>query len=217
MERGFNGSGYESVFGNCLILNRAQRRLLYSYFRSNPRRIKLSAVATMESSFDCGAQPSMRLAFSLVAFLNLPSSGTICRTDASNSEIVRSSQSGSNQAGTRRAALPMLVFKHLGNRLHTYKISGNGQKPLTVGGGIRHSAQVEIRYVSHIDYAKDKRGQPGTVPSINLFTIWMDVEKSGPSTGPNTPTGLTTESSKSPPSRAIKSHAARSARVFDFT
>ena len=45
----------------------------------------------------------------------------------------------------------------------------------------------------------------------------MEVEKSAPSTGPNTAVGLTTLSSSAPPSRATKSHAARSARVLDLT
>ena len=60
------------------------------------------------------------------------------------------------------------------------------------------------------------RGSAGSAPSIMRLTISMEVEKSAPSTGPNTPTGLTTASSMSPPSRAMKSHAARSASVLDL-
>ena len=45
----------------------------------------------------------------------------------------------------------------------------------------------------------------------------MEVEKSAPSTGPNTAVGLTTVSSGALRSRATKSHAARSARVLDLT
>jgi hypothetical protein len=40
---------------------------------NSPRRTKLSAVATMDSWFDRGAQPGMRLGFSLVAFFIWPS------------------------------------------------------------------------------------------------------------------------------------------------
>ncbi len=59
-------------------------------------------------------------------------------------------------------------------------------------------------------------GSPGTAPSSSRFTSWIEVEKSEPSTGPKTPTGLTTESSRPEPSAAMKSQAARSESVFDF-
>jgi hypothetical protein len=47
---------------------------------NSPSRTKHSAAATMDSWFDRGAQPGMRLGFSLVAFFILPSSGKICFT-----------------------------------------------------------------------------------------------------------------------------------------
>jgi len=42
----------------------------------SPSRTKLSAAVTMDSSFERGVQPSTSLAFSLVEFLTLPSSGS---------------------------------------------------------------------------------------------------------------------------------------------
>ena len=43
----------------------------------SPKRARLSPVATIASSFEIGDQPRRRAAFSLVAFLRLPSSGRI--------------------------------------------------------------------------------------------------------------------------------------------
>ncbi len=53
-------------------------------------------------------------------------------------------------------------------------------------------------------------------PLSSRCTIATELARSGPSTGPNTPTGLMTQSSRLPPSRARKSHAARAASVFDL-
>ena len=63
---------------------------------------------------------------------------------------------------------------------------------------------------------KATRGIPGIAPSSSRLTSSIEVEKSDPSTGPKTPTGLTTDSSRPSPSRSTKSQAARSASVFDF-
>jgi len=46
-------------------------------FFNSPNRTKLSPVATRASSFERGAQPSTRLAFSLEAFFFFASSGRI--------------------------------------------------------------------------------------------------------------------------------------------
>src|SRR5689334_11396370 len=70
------------------------------YFFRSPSRTRLSAVATMASSGERGAQPSRRLAFSPVAFLLLPSSGRICLTAGSRSAAMRTSQFGSGKVGT---------------------------------------------------------------------------------------------------------------------
>ena len=67
-----------------------------------PSRSRLSAVATIASSFERGAQPSRRFALAPVAFLVLPSSGTICRMDGSASAARRTSQFG--QLAGRHAA-----------------------------------------------------------------------------------------------------------------
>ena len=82
----------------------------------SPSRTKLSAVATMESSFERGAQPSMRLAFSLVAFRILPSSGRICFTAGSRHAAMRTNQSGSCRVGTLRADAPIRSFSILARR-----------------------------------------------------------------------------------------------------
>jgi hypothetical protein len=59
-------------------------------------------------------------------------------------------------------------------------------------------------------------GMPGIEPSMSRLTSSIDVEGSGPSSGPSTATGLTTASSGPAPLLPTKSHAARSAIVFDF-
>lgn len=61
----------------------------------------------------------------------------------------------------------------------------------------------------------DIGGRTWTPSSICLMSQ-MDVGMSGPITGPRIPTGLTTDNSRLPPSRATKSQAARSASVLDF-
>src|SRR6267378_8412590 len=60
-----------------------------------PNRSKLSAQATMHASFERGVQPSTRVAFSLVEFFILPSSGRICFTAELRIAAIRTSQSGS--------------------------------------------------------------------------------------------------------------------------
>ena len=61
----------------------------------------------MASSLERGDQPSMRRAFSLLAFFDLPSSGTACRASGLNQAATRTSQSGSCRVGTLRATAPM--------------------------------------------------------------------------------------------------------------
>ena len=94
---------------------------------NSPNRTKLSAVATTASSFERGAQPNIRLAFSLVAFFLFPSSGRI-----------------SFIAGSRIAAHPVWQFprrypfcqhahaalQHLGDIKHRHEIAG---RPLAAG------------------------------------------------------------------------------------
>ncbi len=71
-----------------------------------PSRTRLSAVATIASSFDRGTQPSKRLAFSLVAFFTLPTSGRISFMAGSRSAAMRKSQSGSWRLGALLADEP---------------------------------------------------------------------------------------------------------------
>ena len=147
--------------------------------------MRLSAVATSASSRDRGAQPSMRRAFSLVAFFVLPSSGTICRTDGSASDASRTSQIG------------QLAGRHAARRCRPDAISGQcnlaqgheiaGQWPETVrpwpagrswraGAGRRHRARRPRR--------SDICGRPGSAPSIKRWTTGIEVEIVGPEDGP---------------------------------
>jgi hypothetical protein len=57
-------------------------------------------VATIESSLEQGDRPSSRLAFSLVVFFRLPSSGSTSFIAGSRSAARRTSQLGSWRAGT---------------------------------------------------------------------------------------------------------------------
>src|ERR1700681_1697582 len=59
------------------LCSRGVHAALFELSFSSLSRTRLSAVATIASSFGRGAQPSRRLAFSLVAFFTLPSSGRI--------------------------------------------------------------------------------------------------------------------------------------------
>src|ERR1700734_3648989 len=73
------------------------------------RRNRLSAVAMIASSFERGAQPSNRDAFSWLPFLVLPSSGSSSRTVGLNSAVTRSTQLGNDRVGARFAAAPRRV------------------------------------------------------------------------------------------------------------
>src|ERR1700738_2798369 len=61
----------------------------------SPSRTRLSAVATIASWFERGAQPSRRLALSLLALRTLPSCGTAGRTEGARRAARRTSQLGS--------------------------------------------------------------------------------------------------------------------------
>ncbi len=87
-------------------------------------------MATIASSFDRGSQPSERRAFSLVAFIMMPSRGTRAFIAGSRIAAMRISQFGS----------------------HT--IAGDRNKALAVGGGIRHRAQVQVGDIAYIDKAR---------------------------------------------------------------
>ena len=80
-------------------------------------------------------------------------------------------------------------------------------------------ATVTLTSVATGEKRTETSGADGHYTFVNLFQgqYRIDVEKSGPSTGPNTPTGFTTASSSPPRSRPMKFHASCPARVFDFT
>ena len=61
------------------------------------------------------------------------------------------------------------------------------------------------------------RGTAGYFPLRSASSSSSEADRSVPIAGPKMPTGFTVASSRSPPSRPTKSHAARSASVFDRT
>jgi len=66
-------------------------------------------------------------------------------------------------------------------------------------------------------FTEDETLKYKLVPGEGVELNSTEVDRSVPQAGPKTPTGFTTESSRPLPSRAMKSQAARSARVFDLT
>src|SRR5258708_14912752 len=99
-----------------LLVRRVQFPVHVAFFGLSfrrPSRTRLSAVATRASSFEYGAQPSTRLAFSLVAFFTLPSSGTINFTAGSRMAARRTSQFGNSRVGTLFAEAPLRFFRTL--------------------------------------------------------------------------------------------------------
>ena len=172
----------------------------------------------MASSFERGAQPSTRLAFSLVAFFALPSS----RQDLTYCRIAQRGQAhqpigelpGRNSSGRRAHA----ALEHLGDVEHRHEIAGDSEEAFAFGGRMESWRGGAGRR------RRARRRCRNRAAGSRAWRRQSDAERGGsrlnsraPSTGPNTPTGLTTESSRPPPSLAMKSQAARSAKVFDFT
>ena len=121
---------------------------------SSPSRTRLSAVATMDSSFERGDQPSRRLAFSLVAFFILPSSGRICFTAGSthrgDAHQPVGQLPGRHSLGRRAHA----ALQHLGDVEDRQEIAGDGEEAFALGGGMSHGADVQVGDVAHIDDAE---------------------------------------------------------------
>jgi hypothetical protein len=130
----------------------------------------------MASSFDRGAQPSTRLAFALVAFLNLPSSGTISATDESNSETSRTIQSGSSSGRDARRRVAHARLQHQGDFLHGHEVAGDARNRSPLAAGLVMARRCKSATSRTSTMPKDRRGQPGIAPSIKRCTIWMEVE-----------------------------------------
>ena len=116
--------------------------------------MRLSAVATMESSVERGVQPRRRRAFSLVAFLCLPSSGRICLMAGSARDAMVTMKSGSSRAGTLCGGFAHAGFEDFGDVEHGDEVAGDGQEALASGGRVGHSAEVEVGYVADVDCAE---------------------------------------------------------------
>ena len=89
----------------------------------------------MHSSFERGAQPSRCLAFSLVAFLVLPSSGRMSLIAGSRNEAKRTSQLGNCRVGTLFAASPMRFLSTLAMSRMAMKspATARNRSPLAAG------------------------------------------------------------------------------------
>ena len=121
-------------------------------------------MATTDSSFERGVQPSMRLAFWLVPFFGLPSSGRICFTAGSRSAAMRTSQLGSWRVGTFLADAPRRRFEHLGDVEHRSEITGDRKESFAFSGRIGHGADVQIGDVAHVHDTE-----------IQLRTTWQSA------------------------------------------
>ncbi len=123
--------------------------------------MRLSAVATSASSRERGDQPRSRFALSDVAFFDLPSSGTIWRTDESASEARRTSQSGSSRVDARRAASPRRVFRICAISRRVMKSPATARKRSPLASGIGHGAQVQVGDVAHVHHPECHVRQAG--------------------------------------------------------
>jgi hypothetical protein len=183
---------------------------------------KLAPAATTASSFDRGVHPSTRRAFSFDTSFATPSCGTICRISGTNGANIRTTQSGTSRVGAFLAAAPnpaRSIVATSSSDTH-FPATARNRSPFASGCTIARRCRSTTSRTSTTP--KISRGHIGTFPSVIRFTISIDaatsLPKTGPacSTGPKIATGFTTASSSPPPSRSIKSHAARSASVFDF-
>ena len=175
--------------------------------RSRPARPRASAAPSRAGFSPCRWWRSC----------DLPSSGRICRTEGSNSAARRTSQSGSSRVGAPARAAPDARFQRQRDLAEAHEVAGDRQETLALGARVGHGAQMQVGHVAHVDHAERMRGSPGIAPSIMRWMNAIEVEMSGPSTGPNTPTGLTTDEFEPALLGATKSQAARSASVFDLT
>ncbi len=107
-------------------------------------------MATTASSRERGAQARSRLAFSLLPFLRLPSSGRIWRTEKSKTATRCTSQLGTSRVGTRLAARPT-AFENPGHLADRHEIAGSCKKALALRRRISHGANVQIGDIAHID------------------------------------------------------------------
>src|ERR1700722_2267046 len=183
----------------------------------SPSCCRLCAVARIASSLERGCQPSSRRAFSLLALFCCPSCGRISRTAGFFSADSRTSQSGTSRVGTRAASAPRCSLSTRAICASDMAAPARARKrsPLAAGSLMARRCRSATSRTSTTPNCS--RGLAGIAPSSMALRIWIEVEKSAPSTGPKTAVGLITASSRLPPSRAMKSQAARSARVLDFT
>ena len=120
----------------------------------SPSRTRLSAVATMASSLERGAQPSTRLAFSFVRVLALAELGQ----DLLHRRIAQRRDAhqpvgqlpGRHAPGGRAHA----ALQHLGDVEHRHEVAGDGEEALALGRRIGHGAQVQVGDVAHVDHAE---------------------------------------------------------------
>ena len=77
--------------------------------------------------------------------------------------------------------------------LARYEVAGDGEEALALGARVGHGAQVQVRDVAHVDDAEEdvRAGRAARRPAC-AGRSGPTSTVSGPSTGPNTPTGLTT-------------------------
>ena len=115
---------------------------------------------------DRGAQPSVRLALSLLALFILPSSGTICCTARSRIAAMRSSQLGSTLVGTRLAASPMFARSTWAISLMLMNLPATARKRWPLAAGLIMARRCKSATSRTSTAPKQRRGTPGKSPSI---------------------------------------------------
>ena len=117
---------------------------------TRPSLIRLSAVAMRASSRERGDQPRSRFAFSDVAFFDLPSSGTVCRTDESTRASKPDEPVGKFAGRHAPRGLAQARLQRERDLAKGHKIAGDRDETLALGAGVCHGAQVQVGDVAHV-------------------------------------------------------------------
>ena len=115
--------------------------------------------------------PAVRLAFSLVAFFLLPSSGRICFAAGSRIAAMRTSQLGSCQVGTLLADAPMRLLSTRAISRIDRKSPATARKRSPAAAGCVMARTCRSATSRTSTRPKEIRGQPGMAPSIRRCTI----------------------------------------------
>jgi hypothetical protein len=145
-------------------------------FLRSPNRTRLSAAATIASSFGRGAQPSSCRAFALLAFLSLPSSGRNSRAGRLRNAAMRTSQSGSSRVETRAATAGRRLLSTWAMPASDMDSPPRPMKRSPRAAGFVMARRCRSATSRTSTTPKYNRGRPGMPPSSMVFKIRIEVE-----------------------------------------